>query len=86
MFNYPLPEATIATDYNRDSDGDGLTDAQEIALGTDPFEPDTDGDGVPDGLDFCKLIPTCWETPPPNNPNDTTPPAIVLVSPPNQHP
>jgi hypothetical protein len=32
-----------------DSDGDGLTDAQEAALGTDPNNPDTDGDGIPDG-------------------------------------
>lgn len=32
-----------------DADGDGLTNAQEIALGTDPFNPDTDGDGYRDG-------------------------------------
>jgi VCBS repeat-containing protein len=32
-----------------DSDFDGLTDDQEIALGTDPFNPDTDGDGLFDG-------------------------------------
>jgi Bacterial TSP3 repeat/Thrombospondin type 3 repeat len=34
-----------------DSDGDGLTDAEELVLGTDPLNPDTDGDGVPDGAD-----------------------------------
>ena len=34
-----------------DSDGDGLSDAQEILLGTDPFNPDTDGDGYPDGIE-----------------------------------
>jgi hypothetical protein len=34
-----------------DSDGDGLTDAQEIALGTDPNNPDTDGDGYSDGVE-----------------------------------
>ncbi len=34
-----------------DSDGDGLTDAQEIALGTDPNNPDTDGDGFSDGVE-----------------------------------
>ena len=38
-------------DVSRDSDGDGLTDEQEQALGTDPDNPDTDGDGVPDGAD-----------------------------------
>ncbi len=34
-----------------DSDGDGLTDLEELELGTDPFSPDTDGDGIPDGED-----------------------------------
>ncbi len=34
---------------NQDSDGDGLTNAQEIALGTNPLNADTDGDGMPDG-------------------------------------
>jgi hypothetical protein len=32
-----------------DSDGDGLTDLEEAALGTDPHNPDTDGDGLGDG-------------------------------------
>ncbi len=31
-----------------DNDGDGLTDAQEQALGTDPEKDDTDGDGLSD--------------------------------------
>ncbi|WP_228517725.1 thrombospondin type 3 repeat-containing protein [Aliidiomarina indica] len=31
-----------------DSDGDGLSDAEELLLGTDPFNPDTDGDGFSD--------------------------------------
>ncbi|WP_223636389.1 Ig-like domain-containing protein [Corallococcus sp. EGB] len=34
-----------------DSDNDGLTDAEEIALGTDPNNPDSDGDGIPDGIE-----------------------------------
>jgi hypothetical protein len=33
----------------KDSDGDGLTDSEEYALGLDPNNPDTDGDGIPDG-------------------------------------
>lgn len=32
-----------------DSDGDGLVNADEIAIGTDPDNPDTDGDGLTDG-------------------------------------
>lgn len=32
----------------QDSDGDGLTDAEEAALGTNPSNPDTDGDGLSD--------------------------------------
>lgn len=34
-----------------DSDGDGLSDAEEIALGTDPHNKDTDGDGYSDGVE-----------------------------------
>ncbi|MGE6763151.1 adventurous gliding motility protein AgmC [Corallococcus interemptor] len=34
-----------------DTDGDGLTDDEEIARGTDPTNPDTDGDGIPDGIE-----------------------------------
>ena len=34
-----------------DPDGDGLTNAQEEALGTDPLSPDSDGDGALDGDD-----------------------------------
>lgn len=38
-------------DSTNDSDGDGLTNAQEKALGTDPLNTDTDGDGTPDNED-----------------------------------
>jgi len=34
-----------------DPDTDGLTNAQELALGTDPLNPDTDGDRYLDGLE-----------------------------------
>jgi alpha-tubulin suppressor-like RCC1 family protein len=36
---------------DNDSDGDGLSNAQELALGTNPNNPDTDGDGLPDGTE-----------------------------------
>jgi len=35
----------------QDSDGDGLTDSQEVLLGTDPLNPDSDGDGMLDGYE-----------------------------------
>ncbi|MBK6697494.1 MAG: hypothetical protein IPG50_35710 [Myxococcales bacterium] len=34
---------------NSDTDGDGLSDALEVALGTNPNDADSDDDGVPDG-------------------------------------
>lgn len=34
-----------------DSDRDGLTDADELRLGTDPNNADSDGDGLSDGLE-----------------------------------
>jgi pimeloyl-ACP methyl ester carboxylesterase len=34
---------------NNDQDHDGLTDAEETELGTDPTKADTDGDGLKDG-------------------------------------
>jgi hypothetical protein len=39
----------FVSDPNGDADSDGLTNAQELALGTDPHNPDSDGDGVKDG-------------------------------------
>lgn len=33
----------------QDSDGDGISDEREEALGLDPNSPDSDGDGIPDG-------------------------------------
>jgi len=32
-----------------DTDGDGIDDVDEVAIGTDPLNSDTDGDGVSDG-------------------------------------
>lgn len=38
----------IPTNALIDTDGDGLTDVEEKAFGTDPSKPDTDGDGLSD--------------------------------------
>ena len=46
-----------------DSDGDGLSDAQEAALGTDPANPDTEEDGLVDGAEVTAATdPTLSDT------------------------
>ena len=37
--------------FSDDIDGDGLSNSQEMWIGTNPFSPDTDGDGISDLLD-----------------------------------
>jgi hypothetical protein len=46
----------IPDDQDPDDDNDGLPDAFEIAVGTNPRSADTDGDGVPDLTDNCALV------------------------------
>jgi uncharacterized delta-60 repeat protein len=46
---------TTTTAPAPDSDGDGLVDSEEDALGTDPADPDTDGDGFTDGREVGEL-------------------------------
>jgi hypothetical protein len=41
----------IPLEAEPDTDADGLPDAAEWVIGTDPNNPDTDGDGIPDGLE-----------------------------------
>lgn len=41
--------STSSSGGETDSDGDGLTDEEELLIGTDPFNPDHDNDGVTDG-------------------------------------
>ncbi|MFN2117117.1 MAG: protein kinase domain-containing protein [Candidatus Promineifilaceae bacterium] len=40
---------TATANPQADSDSDGLSNAQEGFIGTDPFNPDSDGDGLNDG-------------------------------------
>jgi hypothetical protein len=60
-----VPEAEVPTMWQSalDSDGDGLTDDEELTYGTDPNKPDTDGDGFLDGHEVFHLY----------NPNGKTP-------------
>jgi hypothetical protein len=64
----------------QDSDGDGLTDYEEILAGTDPYDNDTDGDGTGDAADAFPLDSSRWAAPA-GTPGDTTPPTIFLDEP-----
>jgi hypothetical protein len=48
-------DETAVEQADMDSDGDGLTDAEEAELNTDPALPDTDGDGLTDGQEVLEI-------------------------------
>jgi hypothetical protein len=59
MCNAPVPgypKRVYPDPRFADTDGDGLTDAQEFAAGTDPRVADTDHDGIIDSLDPEPLV------------------------------
>jgi len=45
----PPPQGSGQGDL--DTDGDGILDAQEFEMGTNPYSPDSDGDGIWDNVD-----------------------------------
>jgi hypothetical protein len=64
-FNTPIPISDVDSDgdgipdaQDPDDDNDGLSDSDEAAAGTDPYNPDTDGDGVNDGEDAFPCDPS----------------------------
>ncbi|HEU4407097.1 MAG TPA: hypothetical protein VFS43_17645 [Polyangiaceae bacterium] len=79
------PEPSRADNDRRDSDCDGLSDAEEFAsgaagAGTDPGDWDTDGDGVADGVELGRAAPvdaacaTTWVDADPTTRTDPTSP------------
>jgi len=48
VFGANVPPAFTVAGGPKDSDADGLTDEEELRIGTDPFHPDTDKDGLGD--------------------------------------
>ena len=51
-----LSASTLPSHAATDTDGDGVPDAAEPVLGTDPLNPDTDGDGMNDLADKAPLV------------------------------
>jgi hypothetical protein len=44
----PEVTGTVTVPQRQDTDADGLSDAEEVALGTDPKQKDSDADGLTD--------------------------------------
>jgi hypothetical protein len=61
-----------------DIDGDGLSNAVEAAIKSDPRKADTDGDGVKDGADACPTVAGKGANGCPRF-DDATPPKVVLT-------
>jgi hypothetical protein len=63
----------IGDQTDTDDDGDNLSDAEEVARGTDPLDGDSDADGVSDGLEISQGSD-------PLDAKDSTPPTTGSVA------
>ncbi len=72
----------IPDEQDTDQDGDGLTNAEEKKLGTDPLRMDTDGDGADDKRDVFPLDPNRTVAPTPPPVVTPTPAPVIAVPPP----
>jgi hypothetical protein len=61
-------------------DGDGVGNATELELGTDPFRADSDNDGFLDGID-CFPLDSSQNQCLVDDPSDHTPPGITILVP-----
>ena len=73
----PIEGQTEVALSEGDPDGDGLSNDDEAALGTDPGNADTDGDGISDGREVANLTDPLD----PNDPGDPDDDGNVLTSP-----
>jgi hypothetical protein len=62
-----------------DDDSDGVSNADELLMCTNPFRADTDGDGISDNTDVFPHDPLMSALP--TNSSDTTAPVITLTTP-----
>ena len=61
----------MADAMRADTDDDGLSDAREVTLSTNPDGTDTDGDSIPDGRELQR-----WDTDP--TLQDYQPPEVTI--------
>lgn len=53
LANGEVKVVSVTSDPNKaDTDGDGLTDKEELSIGSNPRSTDTDGDGISDYIEF----------------------------------
>jgi hypothetical protein len=62
-----------------DSDGDAISNTDELLMCTNPLRTDSDGDGVSDGADALPVDPLVNTLP--SDPQDVSPPVITLTAP-----